>query len=107
MRVDAVWVTLRPFVSLQPAHGRANRRSKLLDTEAVDQGFFDPDEILDADDGKAHPVGLASVGVDACRSGGDDVGHISVEIDERVGGQHEIFVGIDGLARANDRIPIA
>jgi len=55
MRVDAVWVTLRPFVSLQTAHGRANHRSKVLDTEAVDQGFFDPDESLMLTTGKLIP----------------------------------------------------
>ena len=105
--LDIVRIALRPFIGLQPAHRCADHCFELGDPEALDQRLLDPDEIFDADHGKAHAIGLSGIRIDTRRSSGHDIGHIDVEIDQRVRRKHEVFVGIDGLARTNDRVPIA
>jgi hypothetical protein len=77
------------------------------DAEAFRQGLLHIDEIADADDRKIHSIGLAGVGIRAGRAGGGDAGNAGVEIDQRVRRDDEIPVGVDGLARPDQAIPIA
>jgi hypothetical protein len=105
--LDHLRIARGPFVGLQRSHRGAHHRLELADAEALDQRLLDVDEILDADHRKAHGVGLAGVGVDARGPGGDHVGRVDVEVDQRVRGEHVVFVGVDRLAGADDRVPIA
>ena len=104
--LDHLRMARRPVVGLQRAHRGAGDGMQPADAEAFHQSLLDIDEIADADDREVHAPGLAGVGVHGRRSGGDGAaGH--VEVHQRVGGEDEVLVGVDRLARADDPVPVA
>ena len=74
---------------------------KFADAQMIDERFLHGDEIADRYQRKIEAVRPASVWVDACRARGDDMWIVRIEIDQRVGREDEITVGIDRLARAD------
>jgi hypothetical protein len=87
---------------------------QLLDAEAVDEFFLHLDEVADGDDGEAVwigfaqiAIGLAGIGIDGSRPRRRDGGIGGAQVHQRVRREHEILIGIDRLAGADDGIPVA
>jgi len=78
-----------------------------LDAEVVEQRLLDLDEVADGHDREAQAVGLARVGVEARRTGRDRIRVLGVQVHQGVGAEDEVAVGVERLAGADDRVPVA
>jgi hypothetical protein len=79
---------------------------KLVDSKMIDQGFLDAHEVADRHQRKIHAIGLAGRRIRGSRPRRRHHGVVGVDVDQRVAGENEIFVGVDRLAGTDDRVPI-
>ena len=104
---DHVGIARCPFIGLQRTHRGTSDHDELVDPKTLDQGLLDIDEIADGHDREIERVRLAGIGIDRGRACGRGLGVACVEVHQRVGGEDEILVGINRLAGADDRVPVA
>ena len=83
------------------AHGRADDGMYAFDAHLLQGQFGGTGHILDAENGKIRPVGLAGTGIDAARSGGTETAAQGIDADDVKA------VGVQRLARPDHVLPPA
>ncbi len=90
-----------PLQHLHAAHRAACHAEKRVDAQTVDQHGLGADHVGDGDHGEIEAIGAAGRRVERGRSGGAHAAAEHIRADD------EIFVGVEGFSRADQRRPPA
>jgi hypothetical protein len=90
-----------PLECLHAPHGTADHRMQGGDAEVIQQFLLGRHHVRDGDEGKVEAERFAGLGIDVARTGGTGT------TADDVGTNHEIFVRIQRLARADQGVPPA
>ena len=93
-RRDAIRIRHRPFQRLHASHRPARNRQQLLNPQIIDQHLLQPHHVGDGHHRKRHRPRLARLRIDRRRP------RRAAAPAQNVGADHEVLVGVEGLARA-------
>src|SRR5467141_3666865 len=105
--LDELRVGCAPFHGLDRSARCPGHRLQLPDAERIDERLVHAYGVAHRNEGKCRAVGLSGVRIDGRGPAGADGRTLHIQVDQRVCAHHEVFVGIDRLAGADDRVPVA